>query len=92
MKTTANQHIDIPATDKELEDLRNAVPANYTPNLLHWSRKQQKDFYLGFVSGINAAIRVDMGKMTAADKRDYIKKLAIDAALIAGGFGKIIGG
>jgi hypothetical protein len=87
-----DQHLDLSATDAELIELRQSVPIQYAPDMKRWKRDKSKDFYLGMLAGMNACIRVDMGKMTKEDKRDYIKKLAIDAGLIAGGFGKIIGG
>lgn len=90
MKIKANQHLDILITDEELKQLRANVPLDYIPDMAHWSRERQKEFYLGFIQGINAVMRVGKSKMNVKDKEDYITKLTIDAALFADGWGKII--
>ena len=84
------QHIDVAANDMELEELRRSVPIEYSPDMKRWSRTQKKEFYLGMIAAFNTIVRVAQSKMNDADKRDYLKKLTIDAGLIAGGFGKII--
>lgn len=90
MKTEANQHLDILITDEELKQLRANVPLDYMPDMKHWSREREKQFYLGFIQGMNAVMRVGKSKMNVKDKNDFITKLGIDAALIADGWGKII--